>query len=90
MSICSYTDWKVFFSQYVLSDAHPIENVTDYVIKIEFQMRGSFHAHCLLWVRDASRIDEDSDEAVCEFINKYICASPPVITERNIPERNLR
>ena len=79
-----------FFSQYVLSDAHPIGNVTDYVIKIEFQMRGSPHAHCLLWVRDAPRIDEDSDEAVCEFIDKYISASPPVITDRNIHDVNLR
>ena len=79
-----------FFLQYVLSDAHPIGNVTDYVIKIEFQMRGLPCTHCLLWVRDAPRIDEDSDEAVCEFINKYISASPPVITDRNIHDVNLR
>ena len=53
-----------FFSQYVLSDAHPIGHNTDYVIKIEFQMRGSPHAHCLLWFSDAPRIDQDSDEVV--------------------------
>ena len=79
-----------FFSQYILSDAHPIGNVTDYVIKIEFQMRGSPHAHCLLWVRDAPKIDEDSDEVVCEFIDKYISASPPVITDQNIHDVTLR
>ena len=79
-----------FFSQYILSDAHPIGNVTDYVIKIEFQMRGSPHAHCLLWVRDAPRIDEDTDEVVCEFIEKYISASPPVITDQNIHDVTLR
>ena len=79
-----------FFSQYILSDAHPIGNVTDYVIKIGFQMSGSPHAHCLLWVRDAPRIDEDSDEVVCQFIDKYISASPPVITDRNIHDVNLR
>ena len=38
----------------------------------------------------APRIDEDSGEAVCEFINKYISASPPVITDRNIHDVNLR
>ena len=43
-----------FFSHYLLSSAHPIGHITDYVIKIEFQMRGSPHAHCLLWVKDAS------------------------------------
>ena len=37
-----------FFSQYLLNDAHPLGHITDYVIKIEFQMRGSPHAHCLL------------------------------------------
>ena len=79
-----------FFSQYILSDTHPIGNVMDYVIKIEFQMRGSPHAHCLLWVRNASRIDEDSDEVVCQFIDKYISALPPVITDRNIHDVNLR
>ena len=79
-----------FFSQYILSDAHPIGNVTDYVIKTEFQMRGSPHAHCLLWVRDAPRINEGTDEVVCEFINKYISASPPVITDHNIHDVTLR
>ena len=79
-----------FFSQYLLSDAHPIGHITDYVIKIEFQMRGSPHAHCLLWVSDAPRIDQDSDEVVCEFIDKYISASPPIITDRNIHDINLR
>ena len=37
-----------FFAQDLLSDAHPLGQRTDYVIKIEFQMRGSPHAHCLL------------------------------------------
>ena len=78
-----------FFSQYVLSDAHPIGHITDYVIKIEFQMRGSPHAHCLLWVSDAPRIAQDGDEVVCEFIKKYISASP-IITDRNIHDINLR
>ena len=34
--------------------------------------------------QDAPRIDEDSDEVMCEFIGKYISASPPVITDINI------
>ena len=44
------------FSQYLLNDAHPLGHITDYVIKIEFQMRGSPHAHCLLWVKDAPKL----------------------------------
>ena len=52
---------KFFFSEYILSSAHPIGKVKDYVIKIEFQMRGSPHAHCILWIEDAPKINHDSD-----------------------------
>ena len=48
---------ETFFSEYLLSDAHPLGHETDYVIKIEFQMRGSPHAHCLLWVEEAPKIE---------------------------------
>ena len=68
---------KSFFSQYLLSDAHPLGHITDYMIKIEFQMRGSPHAHCLLWVKDAPKINQDSDDGVCRFIDKYITAVVP-------------
>ena len=66
-----------FFSQYLLNDAHPLGHITDYVIKIEFQMRGSPHAHCLLWVKDAPKINQHSDDDVCRFIDKYITAIIP-------------
>ena len=58
-----------FFSQYLLNDAHPLGHITDYVIKIEFQMRGSPHAHCLLWVKDA----QDTDEKLIK-IQMMMCA----------------
>ena len=66
-----------FFSQYLLNNAHPLGHITDYVIKIEFQMRGSPHAHCLLWVKDAPKINQHSDDDVCRFIDKYITAIIP-------------
>ena len=74
---------EAFFSEYLLSDAHPIGNITDYVIKIEFQMRGSPHAHCLLWVKDAPKIDKDPDDVVCTFIDKYVTAVIPPIAPEN-------
>ena len=40
-----------FFSQYLLAPSNPLGEITDHVIKIKFQMRGSPHAHCLLWVK---------------------------------------
>ena len=74
---------EAFFSEYLLSDTHPLSHITDYVIKIEFQMRGSPHAHCLLWVKDAQKIDKDPDDIVCTFIDKYITAVIPPVTSEN-------
>ena len=66
-----------FFTGYILSDSDPIGNILEYVIKIEFQMRGSLHVHCLLWVKDSPKINEDPDEVVCQFIDKYITVQIP-------------
>ena len=74
---------EAFFSEYLLSDAHPLGHTTDYVIKIEFQMRGSPHAHCLLWVKDTPKFDKDPDDIVCVFIDKYITADIPPIAPEN-------
>ena len=80
VQMCQYRV-EEFFSEYLLSDTHPLGHITDYVIKIEFQMRGSPHAHCLLWVENAPKIDKDPDDVVCAFIDKYITARiPPVET----------
>ena len=74
---------EAFFSEYLLSDTHPLGHITDYMIKIEFQMRGLPHAHCLLWVKDAPKIDKDPDDVVCAFIDKYITAVIPPVTSEN-------
>ena len=73
---------EAFFSEYLLGDACPLGHITDYVIKIVFQMRGSPHTHCLLWVTDAPQIYKDPDDVVCAFIDKYITAIlPPIVPE---------
>ena len=74
---------EAFFYEYLLSNTHPLGHITNYVIKIEFQMRGSPHAHCLLWVKDAPKIDKDPDDVVCAFIDKYITAVIPPVTSEN-------
>ena len=60
---------EAFFCEYLLSDTHPLGHITDYMIKIEFQMRGLPHAHCWLWVKDAPKINKDPDDAMCTFID---------------------
>ena len=71
------------FSEYLFSAAHPLHHITDYVIKIEFQMRGSPHVQCSLWVKDAPKIDKDPDDIVYAFIDKYITAVIPPIAPEN-------
>ena len=74
---------EAFFSEYLLSDAHPLGHIIDYVIKIEFQMRGSPHASCLLWVKDASKIDKDPEDVVYAFIDKCITAVVLLVAPEN-------
>ena len=74
---------EAFFSEYLLSDAHPLGHIKYYVIKIEFQMRGSPHSHYLLWVKDVPKIDKDPDDVVCVFIDKYITAVIPPVPAEN-------
>ena len=71
-----------FFSEFIKSPAAPIGPVTDFVIRIEFQARGSPHAHTLLWVKDAPKLTYSTDEEVTSFIDKYsTCALPNESTE---------
>ena len=46
------------------------------------------HAHCLLWVKDAPKIDKDPDDVMCAFIDKYITAVIPPVTSEN--EHNIK
>ena len=80
---------EAFFSQYILSPTHPLGDITDFVIKIEFKMRGIPHVHCLLWVKNAPKINHDSDEVVCQFIDKYITGTLPNNNHRNKHDINL-
>ena len=72
-----------FFSQFLLSGKQPLGRITDHLIKIEFQMRGSLHAHCLLLVKDAPKLDRNYDEEVCAFIDRYITAVLPKMSQQN-------
>ena len=64
-----------FFSLFLKSTSNPIGKVTEYFIRIEFQARGSPHAHALIWIENAPKIITESDEEVCQFIDQYISCS---------------
>ena len=66
-----------FFKSFLKSSAHPLGEIVDYAIRIEFQNRGSPHAHCVLWVKDAPKFGQDPNDIVCAFIDKYISCKLP-------------
>ena len=46
---------ETFFKEIVLSGL--IGKVKHYAIRVEFQVRGSPHIHCLIWVEDAPKLE---------------------------------
>ena len=68
---------ETFVKRVLMSNANPLGEIVDYVIRIEFQARGSPHAHTLLWVKNAPQINVQTDDEVCEFVQKYISCDIP-------------
>ena len=67
----------VLFQRILKSSAKPLVEIVDYNIRIEFQARGSPHAHCVLWVKDAPQFEVDHNNVVCDFIDKYVSCEIP-------------
>ncbi|XP_062600922.1 uncharacterized protein LOC134262538 [Saccostrea cucullata] len=76
--------FHMFQTNVILSPSKPIGNVIDYFVRVEFQQRGSPHMHCLYWIENAPKFDEDKEEVVCDFIDSYITCAVP--SENEDPE----
>ncbi len=70
-----------FFKLFLCSKSSPIGKVKDYLIRVEFQARGSPHSHNILWVENAPEIDKATDDEVACFIDKYQHCSIPADDE---------
>ncbi len=66
-----------FIVIFLKSKAHPLGELTDYSIRVEFQARGSPHAHSMLWIKGAPKLGVNTDQEVCDFIDRYICCDIP-------------
>ncbi len=77
---------NTFFTQFLKSTAKPLGDIVDYAIRVEFQARGSPHAHTVIWVKDAPKFGHDTDSDVCKFIDKYVSCEMP---NDNEPLREL-
>ena len=67
---------QMFFKQFLLSAAEPLGKINYYSYRIEFQQRGSPHAHIVIWT-EGSPTPNDDDRLVCDFIDKYVTARIP-------------
>ena len=75
-----------FFKEFIGGKANPIGELQDYMIRIEFQARGSPHAHTILWIKDALNLMSILTKKF-SFIDKYqTCVIPD---EENTDLRNL-
>ena len=79
---------ETFVLTFLKSVAEPISPVAEYVIQIEFQARGSPHAHTLFWIKDAPKLGYSQEDNVKLFIDKYVSCSLPDTDEelRNLVE----
>ena len=68
---------NTFFQDFLKSSSKPLGEIADYAIRIEFQARGSPHAHCVIWVKDTPKYGVDDVNTVCQFIDKYITCEMP-------------
>ena len=75
---CSrFFDYRVqqFIKTVLQSDHDPIGKVIDYFYRVEFQQRGSPHIHMLIWIENAPIYEQDSNEDLVQFIDKYVSCS---------------
>ena len=69
---------NVFFQDFLKSTVKPLGEIAEYAIRIEFQARGSPHAHCVIWIKDAPEFGIDNNDDVCDFIDQYVSCKVPV------------
>ena len=77
--------FKKVWNCVIRSDIHPIGNILNYDERGEFQSgTGNKHVHASIHIKDAPKVDEDSDDAVTSFIDNHITVEIP--NENEYPE----
>ena len=72
---------EAFFKQ-ILFDG-PLEKIKYYVIRVEFQVRGSPHMHSFLWLLIAPVLSEDTIDHFKEWVDSIISARLPDPTKNS-------
>ena len=66
---------KVFFNEIIVDG--PLGKTKYYAIRVEFQVCGSPHAHCFLWVVNAPVLTSNNKEEYAAFVDQIIHAFLP-------------
>ena len=85
-TIMFYNRVKSFIKDVIRSPANPIGEIVDYYYRTEFQQRGWPHIHMVVWIKHAPILDEDGDDEVIEFVDKYISCEMPPDTDAELHE----
>ena len=68
---------ECLFRDVLLGSGDPIGKLLYHAIRIEFQFRGSPHAHCFVWIKDCPLLSDDTVEVFAKFIDKHVSAFLP-------------
>ncbi len=74
--------FKNLWGKVILSGMHPIGQILNYDDRREHQGRGTEHFHTSIYVFDAPKLDEHSDDVVTDFIDTYATCSLPDANQR--------
>ena len=68
---------ETFFKEIILHKNSPLGKVDYYVIKVEFQFRGSPHIHSFIWVRDPPLLTHDTKDEYILFVDSVVRTDLP-------------
>lgn len=69
--------FEQLWGKVILSSSHPVGQVLNYDLRKEMQGRGTAHFHAAIHVKDAPKLDIDSDSIFVAFADKYIKCELP-------------
>ena len=65
---------ECLFKDVLLGSGDPVGKILYDPIWIEFQFRGSPHAHCFIWIKDFPILNADNIQCFIRFIDKHVSA----------------
>ena len=68
---------ETLFKEVLLGSGEPIGKILYDAIRIEFQFRGSAHAHCFVWVESCQLLTDENFDMLIEFIDRSISVCLP-------------